>query len=142
MTNRKFTIEELNQLNRGTMMEQLRIEYLEVEEGFLKARMPVDHCTVQPDGILHGGASLALAETIAGLGSAMMVDLSRFNVRGAQVSANHVGTANKGWVIAEGRLLHHGQHTHVWNIDIKNESGTPISICRITNFVQKKDSEG
>ena len=141
MTNKKSIIEELNLLNRGTMMEQLQIEYLEVEEGFLKARMPVDQRTIQPDGILHGGASLALAETVAGLGSALMVDLSRFNVRGAQVSANHVGIAKKGWVVAEARLIHQGQHSHVWNIDIKSESGKLVSICRITNFVVKKDVE-
>ena len=133
------TIEKLNQLNRGTMMEQLRIEYLKIDEGFLKARMPVNERTFQPDGILHGGASLALAETVAGLGSALMVDLSKYNVRGAQVSANHVGTARKGWVTAEGRLIHRGKNTHIWNIDIKNESGKMVSMCRITNFIVKKD---
>jgi len=135
----KPTIEKLNQLNKGTMMEQLRLEYLEMDEGYLKARIPVNERTFQPDGILHGGASLALAETVAGLGSALIVDLNRYNVRGAQVSANHVGTANKGWVVAEGRLIHRGKNTHIWNIDIKNESGKMVSMCRITNFIVKKD---
>lgn len=135
----KPTIEKLNQLNQGTMMEQLQIEYLEIGDGFLKAKMPVDKRTFQPDGILHGGASLALAETVAGLGSALIVDLKSFNVRGAQVSANHVGTAKKGWVVAEGRLIHRGKNTHIWNIDIKNELDKLVSICRITNFIVKKD---
>jgi len=134
----KPTIEKLNQLNKGTMMELLQIEYLEIGDGFLKARMPVDKRTFQPDGILHGGASLALAETVAGLGSALIVDLKVFNVRGAQVSANHVGTAKKSWVVAEGRLIHRGKNTHIWNIDIKNELGKLVSICRITNFIVKK----
>ncbi len=134
----KPTIEKLNQLNKGTMMELLQIEYLEIGDGFLKAKMPVDKRTFQPDGILHGGASLALAETVAGLGSALIVDLKVFNVRGAQVSANHVGTAKKGWVVAEGRLIHRGKNTHIWNIDIKNELGKLVSICRITNFIVKK----
>lgn len=137
----KPTTEKLNQLNKGTMMEQLQIEYLETADGYIKARMPVDECTFQPDGILHGGASLALAETVAGLGSSLIVDLSQYNVRGAQVSANHVGTANKGWVVAEARLIHRGKNTHVWDISIKSESDKPISICRITNFVVKKSSD-
>jgi uncharacterized protein (TIGR00369 family) len=89
-----------------------------MDEGYLKARIPVNERTFQPDGILHGGASLALAETVAGLGSALVVDLSKYNVRGAQVSANHVGTAIKGWVVAEGRLIHREKNTHIWNIDI------------------------
>ena len=120
-------------------MEQLQIEYLEIGDGLLKARMPVNEHTFQPDGILHGGASLALAETVAGLGSALIVDLKAFDVRGAQVSANHVGTAKSGWVVAEGRLIHRGKNTHIWNIDIKNEQGKLVSICRITNFIVKKD---
>ena len=135
----KPTIEKLNQLNQGTMMEQLQIEYLEMGDGFLMARMPVNEHTFQPDGILHGGASLALAETVAGLGSALIVDLKAFDVRGAQVSANHVGIAKSGWVVAEGRLIHRGKNTHIWNIDIKNEAGKMVSICRITNFLVKKE---
>jgi len=136
--NKISTIDRLNQLNKNTMMEPLGIEYLEAEQGYLKARMPVNDNTKQPNGILHGGANLALAETVAGLGSAMMVDMEKYNVRGAQVSANHVGTANSGWVYAEGKVIHKGKNTHVWNIDIKNEDGKMLSTCRITNFIQKK----
>ncbi|MCF6342029.1 MAG: hotdog fold thioesterase [Bacteroidales bacterium] len=135
----KPTIEQLNQLNNGTMMEQLQIEYLKIDGGFLKAKMPVNEKTIQPDGILHGGASLALAETVAGLGSALLVDLAKYNVRGAQVSANHVGTVTTGWVMAEARLIHKGKNTHIWNIDIKTESDRMVSICRITNFIVGKE---
>jgi len=136
--NKDSTINRLNQLNKNTMMEPLGIEYLEAEQGHLKARMPINDNTKQPNGILHGGANLALSETVAGLGSAMMVDMEKYNVRGAQVSANHVGTANSGWVYAEGKVIHKGKNTHVWNIDIKNEDGKMLSTCRITNFIQKK----
>jgi len=136
--NKISTIDRLNQLNKNTMMEPLGIEYLEAEQGYLKAQMPVNDNTKQPNGILHGGANLALAETVAGLGSAMMVDMEKYNVRGAQVSANHVGTANSGWVYAEGKVIHKGKNTHVWSIDIKNEDGKMLSTCRITNFIQKK----
>ena len=136
--NKDSTIDRLNQLNKNTMMEPLGIEYLEAESGYLKARMPVNDNTKQPNGILHGGANLALAETVAGLGSAMMVDMEKYLIRGAQVSANHVGTANSGWVYAEGKIIHKGKNTHVWNIDIKNEDGKLLSTCRLTNFIQSR----
>ena len=136
--NKDSTINRLNQLNKNTMMEPLGIEYLEAEQGHLKARMPINDNTKQPNGILHGGANLALSETVAGLGSAMMIDMEKYNVRGAQVSANHVGTASSGWVYAEGKVIHKGKNTHVWNIDIRNEDGKMLSTCRITNFIQKK----
>ena len=133
--NKDSTIEQLNHLNKNTMMEVIGVEYLESGEGYLKARMPVNDATKQPNGILHGGANLALAETVAGLGSAIMVDLKKYAVRGAQVSANHVGTVSSGWVYAEGNLIHKGKNTHVWNIDIKNEKGKLLSTCRLTNFI-------
>lgn len=131
-------IEELNKINRGTLMEQLHIEYVEVGDGYVKGRMPVNERTKQPMGILHGGANLALAETIGGLGSALIVDLDEFDVRGSQISANHVGTAHSGWVYAEARIIHRGRNTHVWNIDIKDEAGKMVSSCRLTNFVIKR----
>jgi uncharacterized protein (TIGR00369 family) len=131
-------IEELNKINQGTLMEQLHIEYLEIGDGYVKGRMPVNERTKQPMGILHGGANLALAETIGGLGSALIVDLDEFDVRGSQISANHVGTAHTGWVIAEANIIHRGRNTHVWNIDIKDESGKMVSTCRLTNFVIKR----
>ena len=65
----------------------------------------------------------------------MMADLDRYHVRGAQVSANHLGTANSGWVYAEGKIIHRGKNTHVWNIDIKDEKGKLLSTCRLTNFI-------
>lgn len=134
----KLSIEELNGLNKGTMMEQLEIEYLDVGKGTITAKMPVNEKTFQPEKILHGGANLAIAETIAGLGSALLVDLKIFSVRGAQISANHVGIANKGYVFATGNLIHKGSNTHVWNIDIKDEQNILLSTCRITNIIVKK----
>lgn len=132
------SIEDLNKINQGTLMEQLHIEYLEVADGYVKAKMPVNERTKQPMGILHGGANLALAETIGGLGSALIVDLDEFDVRGSQISANHVGTAHTGYVFAEANIIHRGRNTHVWNIDIIDEEGKKVSTCRLTNFVLKK----
>jgi len=135
----KILLQQLNALNKGTMMEKLQIEYTEATEGMVKAKMPVNERTIQPMGILHGGASLAIAETIAGIGSSLLVDREIYTVRGAQVSANHIGVADKGFVIAEANLIHKGKNTHVWNIDISRESGEPVSTIRITNFIIKKE---
>ena len=131
-------IDKLNELNKGSLMEQLHIEYLEVADGYVKARMPVNERTKQPMGILHGGANLALAETIGGLGSALIVDLDEYDVRGSQISANHVGSAHAGWVFAEAHIIHRGKNTHVWNIDVKDEEGRKVSTCRLTNFILKR----
>lgn len=138
MEKKKIPLEKLNSINNGTMMEWMQIEYIEAGEGYLKAKMPVNERTFQPSKILHGGANLALAETVAGFGSAIIVDMEKFDVRGAQVSANHVGSASKGFAIAEGKLIHKGKNTHVWNIDIADENGKALSTCRITNFIIKK----
>lgn len=137
MKKKKISLSELNALNKGTMMEWMQLEYLEAGEGYLKARIPVKQ-NLQPMKILHGGASLALAETVAGLGSALIVDMEKFDVKGAQVSANHIGSATKGFAIAEGKLIHKGKNTHIWNIEITDENGRPLSTCRITNFIIKK----
>ncbi|MBR5216470.1 MAG: PaaI family thioesterase [Bacteroidales bacterium] len=120
------------------MMETLGIEYLEVKEGFVYARMFVKKELSQPYGMLHGGASMALAESIGGVGSAVYVDMETYVIRGMQMSANHVKAAKVGsYVYATATILHKGRQTHVWNIDVKNEDGDLVSTCRLTNFVFK-----
>ena len=125
---------KLNAMNKGTLMALLGIEYLEVGEGYLKARMPVDERTFQPNRLLHGGASLALAETVGSFGSALMVDMEKYEVRGAQISGNHLRAVRQGWVYAIARLIHRGRNTHVWNIDITDDQDKVVSTCRLTNF--------
>lgn len=132
------SMEKLNASSHKTLMQQLGIEYLEKREGYIKARMPVDERTLQPMGILHGGASLALAETIGSLGSALMLDLDKYDVRGANINANHVGAASSGWVYGEAEIIHQGRYTHVWNINIKDENGRLISVSRLTNIIIEK----
>ena len=133
-----ISLEDINKLNNGTLMEKLLIEYLEVEEGRVVAKMPVCKSTQQPEGILHGGASLALAETVAGLGSMVLVDHKEFSPRGSQVSANHVGSALEGDVFAYADIIHKGKNTHVWNVDVKTSEGKLVSTCRVTNIIVKK----
>jgi 1,4-dihydroxy-2-naphthoyl-CoA hydrolase len=132
------SLEELNSMSKDTLMDQLGIEYLEVKEGFVKARMPVDKRTKQPFNILHGGASIALAETIASLGSAVLVDLDKYDVRGAAVTSNHVGAVARGFVYGEANLIHKGSITHVWDIDIKDQGGYKVSVSRITVIIIPK----
>ena len=132
---------DLNRINRNTLMEQLGIEYLEVKEGYVKARMPVDHRTLQPMGILHGGASLALAETVGGLGSALLVDQEKYEIRGSSMTANHVGAVTSGYVYAEARILHHGKLTHVWDIEINSDGDRKISLARLTVMIIPKQKQ-
>lgn len=128
-------IEVLNTLNKNSLMESLGIEYIEVGDGCVIGQMPVDKRTIQPAGILSGGASLAFAETLGGLGSSLLVDNQKYHVVGAQLSANHVGMATHGKVTGEARIVHQGKKTHVWNIDIKNEEGKLVSTARLTNMI-------
>ncbi|MDZ7742387.1 MAG: PaaI family thioesterase [Bacteroidota bacterium] len=138
MISSQSSLEEINSMNAGTLMEALGIEYTEVGEGYVCAKMPVDRRTLQPSRIIHGGANIALAETIGGLGSVLLVGFEKYDVRGSSVTANHVGTATSGWVHARAEILHRGERTHVWNIDIKNDDGKLISSIRITNFILPK----
>ena len=131
-------IKFLNEFCKSTLIEHLGIEFTEIGENFIVARMPVDYRTIQPMKILHGGASLALAETVGGAGSFLQIDASRFNVVGMQVNANHIGSPAEGYVYAHGTLLHKGTKTHVWDVIITDDNGIKISACRITNMIIEK----
>ncbi|MGE0020027.1 MAG: PaaI family thioesterase [Draconibacterium sp.] len=132
-------IEQINQFAKNTLVEALGIEFTAIAEGMVKATMPVDHRTHRPGGILHGGASLALAETLAGLGSMLMVDIQVMDVKGIQVSANHTGSISGGQVLATAKLIHKGNQTHVWDVSIESESGRLISTQRVTNLIVERN---
>lgn len=133
-------VEKMNALNEGTMMETLGIEYLEVREGYVYARMFVKKELSQPYGMLHGGATMALAESLGGVGSAYYVDIKTHLIVGMQFTANHVKSAKIGtYVYATATIIHKGRQTHVWNIDVKNEDGVLVSSCRLTNFISLKN---
>jgi len=131
----KISLEEMNKTSQGTMMEVLGIEYMIVEAGYIKAKMPVDERTRQPYGILHGGASVALAETIGSIGSAVLLADKNVDVRGAGITANHVKAVKTGWVFGEAHTIHVGKNTHIWDIQIKDEAGDLVSTARLTNFI-------
>ena len=134
-----LSLVELNELNQGTLMQSLGIEYTSISHGKVSAKMPVDERTCRPGGIIHGGAYLSLAETLAGLGSSLIVDTSEYNVIGFQVSGNHVRPASDGFVSGTAIIIYEGQQTHVWNIDITCPDGNLVSSCRVVNMIRKKD---
>src|SRR4030042_6078404 len=112
-------IDKLNNLCKGTFVSFLGIEFLEYGDDFVEASMPVDD-KLQPMGLLHGGASLALAETIASGGSFLLVDSRKYDVLGLQVSGNHLSSVNKGTLFARAEIIHKGKKTHVWDVKIKS----------------------
>lgn len=135
-----FSIDQLNKMNKNTLMEALGIEFLNGGVDFIKAKMPVDTRTHQPMGLLHGGASVALIESIGSLGSVLMCDLNVEYPVGLEVNANHIGGIKSGYVVGVGKLIHSGKKTHVWHVDIIDESNNKL-ICtgRLTvMIIQKK----
>ncbi|MDP9089421.1 MAG: hotdog fold thioesterase [Pseudomonadota bacterium] len=132
------SIEHLNTNGRGTMIENLGILFTEIGDDFVRGTMPVDTRTVQPYGLLHGGASVALAETLGSTGAAMCVDAAEYQVVGQEINANHVRAARSGLVTGTARAVHLGGRTHVWSIDIFNDSQKLVCISRITMAVIKR----
>jgi 1,4-dihydroxy-2-naphthoyl-CoA hydrolase len=132
---KEFTLEELRQRGIGTMVEHLGITVTEVGEDFLKGTMPVDNRTVQPMGILHGGASVALAETLGSLAANFAVDNQKKYCVGLDINANHVRAASKGVVTGTAKPLHLGSTTQVWSIEITDEEDRLVCISRLTMAV-------
>jgi len=127
-----LSIEDVRPLGKGTMSEHIGIEWLEVGENFLRARMPVDHRTQQPYGLLHGGASMTLAETIGSVASAMVVDHSIYYCVGLEINANHIRSAKEGYVTGIATPVHIGSTTHVWDIRIYDKAEKIVCISRLT----------
>lgn len=123
----------------GTMIEHLGIEFIELGDDFLRARMPVDQRTIQPARLLHGGASVALAETLGSAASFLCIDPGRFDVVGLEINANHIRSMRSGWVIGTARPVHLGRSTHVWDIRIVDEDDRLICIARLTMAIVDRD---
>lgn len=134
-----FTVNDLNRMSENTLMARIGIEFTAIGDRHLEARMPVDKRTVQPAGILHGGASAALAETIASVGAYLTVDPNKKYCVGLELNANHLKSMREGWVYAHGKPLHMGKTTQVWRIEISNENGTLVCISRMTMIILEKN---
>ncbi|VXB87741.1 putative enzyme [Flavobacterium sp. 9AF] len=135
MFNKEEILRVCTQLSQNTLMQTLEIEYIDAGEDFLTAKMPVNPRVHQPMGLLHGGASVALAESVGSAASIMFIDPEKFEVRGIEISANHLKSKREGTVYATAKIIHKGRSIHLWEIRIVDENDSLISLCKLTNMV-------
>jgi len=138
MNQKEETLIRLNKMCENTLNETLNIKYIDLGEGFLVATMPVNSKVHQPDGILNGGATMALAESVGSPTSMLAIDLDKYSVRGIEFSANHLRSVKKGVVTATARIIHKGKTIHLVEIKVEDDRGRLISICKITNYILAK----
>ena len=137
-----LTVEALNAGRAGTILEHIGVEFTEIGEDFVRGIMPVDGRTRQPYGLLHGGASVALAESLGSTGATMCIDTEQYQCVGQEINANHLRPARAGFVTGTARPVHIGGRAHVWSIDIVNEAGKLVCISRLTVAVIRRGSLG
>lgn len=133
-----FTLDTLNEMNRDTMSELLGIVFTEIGESYLRATMPVNRNTMQPYGILHGGASVALAETLGSVASALVIDQEKQLCVGMEINANHLRSARDGYVHGITSPLHLGKSSHVWEIRIFDDAQKLVCVSRHTVAILDK----
>lgn len=134
----EVSLESVNARHKDTMVDHLGIEITEIGEDFMIAKMPVDNRTKQPLGLLHGGASVALAETLGSVAANCVIDLEKQYCVGLEINANHIKSAKDGYVYGTTKAVHLGRKTHVWEIKVRNEVGQLTCISRITMAVIDK----
>lgn len=134
----RMTIDEMNALSAGTLMEHLGIVYTEIGPDYLCGTMPVDNRTKQPAGLLHGGASAALAETLGSMGSMSIVDLQKQYIVGIEINANHLRKVSEGKVHGKATLIARSRKLHIWEIKIHNDAGALVCLARHTIMVLEK----
>lgn len=130
-----LSVEALNDIGKNTMFDNIGIKIIEVGQDYLKGSMPVDERTKQPMGLLHGGASVALAETLGSIASTLLIDMTKQAPVGIEINANHIKSARSGLVYGVVRPLHVGSRTHVWDIRITDEQDRLICISRLTTSI-------
>ena len=126
-----LSVEELVAVHKNTTVAHLGMEFLEVGDDFIRARVPVDHRTIQPYGLLHGGVSVVLAETLGSCGAAFATP-EGYRAVGLDINANHIKGTTSGWVTGITRPVHMGRTTHVWQIDLHNDAGELTCVSRLT----------
>lgn len=132
------TLEYFNRISKNTLMATLNIEYIDAGKDFLTATMPVNSLVHQPMGLLHGGATVALAESVGSAASLLYINSELSEVRGIEISANHLKSKRDGIVTATARILHKGRSIHLWEIRITDENDALISLCKLTTMVMPK----
>ncbi len=128
-------LKQCNAFSKNTLMETLEIEFIDAGEDFLVARMPVNSKVHQPMGLLHGGASVSLAESVGSAASMLFINHEVSEIRGIEISANHLKAKKEGFVIGTAKCIHKGKSIHLWEIKITDEENNLISLCKLTNMV-------
>ena len=140
-----MTKEEVLQLSKkvckNTLMETLEIEFSEIGEDYLIAKMPVNSRVHQPDGVLHGGATVALAESVGSMASYVFLDTNNFFIRGIEIAANHLRSVKEGWVYAKATFVHKGRTTQLFEIKITDEEDRLISLVKLTTIALPKETK-
>lgn len=134
----KDLLNKLNSMSANTLMETLQIEYTDIGDDYLVATMPVNERVHQPMGLLHGGATVALAESVASAASHIFSEGAEQEVRGIEITANHVKSKKEGLVTARASMIHKGRSTQLWEVRIEDEAGELISLCKTTCIVLSK----
>lgn len=134
----EISLETITSNSKNTMSDFLGIEFIEIGEDYLVAKMPVDDRTRQPHGIMHGGASCVLAETIGSRAAQSCVDRNKYYCVGLDINTNHIRSVREGYVTGTAKPVHLGRRTQVWGIEIKNDQGQLISVTRLTMAVLER----
>lgn len=135
-------VSKLNEMGEGCLVSRLGIVFTAIGDDYLEAVMPVDYRTRQPMGLLHGGASVALAETLGSVGAALVIDRKKEYAVGLEINTNHIRSVADGEVIGRGSPVHIGKTTHVWGIEIRNKAGRLVAVSRITLAILSHKKHG
>ena len=138
MIPQNITPDELNKFLKGTHDEQVGFEFTKIESGYLEATIPVDHRTKQPFGILHGGATAALAESLGSVGSQMLVDGEKYQAVGTEITCNHLRSVTGGKVTGKAKIKHQGKSIHLWDIDVFNDKNRLIAVAKLVVMIIPK----
>ncbi len=131
-------LELFNKITKNTLMETLNIVYTDIGEDFLIATMPVTPKVHQPMGLLHGGATVAFAESVGSAASHLLINPKEFEIRGIEITANHLKSVSSGIITARASIIHKGKTTHLWQIEVRDENEKLVSFCKLTNIVLPK----
>lgn len=135
---KQVSVEQLNLMHENTMQSFCGIQFLEIGDDYIKARMPVNDRTKQPHGLLHGGANVVLAESLGSIASVLCIDLDKYSCVGLEINANHIRAVKSGYVYGITKPLHRGRSTQVWEIKIYDENEKLTCVSRITNAILKR----
>jgi len=135
---KKEILKRINSANKNTLMETLEMSFIDIGENFLTAKMPVNSRVFQPDGVLHGGATVALAESVGSAASYLSVDREKQMVRGIVISANHLKSVTEGFIYAKATPVHKGRTTQLWEIKITDDKNNLISHCKLSTMILNK----